>query len=282
MNVGLLLDGLTTGGLFFVVTVGLLIIFGMMRLVNFAHGAFIALGAYTCVVTTQLGLPPWVALFLAPVAAGAVAAITEPLILRRLYGRPLDALLATWGLNMVIVQLITLYFGRGTQPVETISLGSVTVLGTSYSVYRLMFIPIAAVLGIALYFGLNKTRFGLVGRAVIMDENLSQVVGINNTFVRFSAFVLGSALAGLAGSLLAPVASIDPNIGVPWLFAAFMISLLIGVSPGALGVACMVLGMLQVIVATIWDPTIGTLAVPIAVVVILRFLPGGLVRAKTS
>ncbi|MDN4520506.1 branched-chain amino acid ABC transporter permease [Mycolicibacterium austroafricanum] len=278
MNAGLVLDGLTTGGLFFIVTLGLLIVFGMMKLINFAHGAFLALGAYTCVLATSHGLPVWLPILLAPVVTGVVAAVVEPIVLRRLYGRPMDTLLATWGLNMIIIQLITLYFGRGTQPVKTVDLGAVDVFGTTYSLYRLLFIPVAVALGLSVALVLNKTRLGLVGRAVIMDENLAQISGINNTVVRFATFVFGSALAGLAGALLTPIASVDPNIGVPWLFAAFMISLLVGISPAALGVACVLLGMLQVLLASLWDPTIATLAVPVAVVLILRFFPQGFVK----
>lgn len=278
MTTGLLLDGLTTGGLFFIVTAGLLIVFGMMKLINFAHGAFLALGAYTCVLVTSHGLPVWLPMLIAPAVTAAVAVVIEPLVLRRLYGRPMDTLLATWGLNMIIIQLLTLYFGRGTQPVKTLDLGAVDVLGTTYSLYRLLFIPAAVTLGVSMALLLNKTRLGLVGRAVIMDEKLAQVLGINDSLVRFASFVLGSALAGFAGALLTPIASVDPNIGVPWLFAAFMISLLVGVSPLALGVACLLLGMLQVGVASVWDPTIATLSIPIAVVLILRFLPDGFVR----
>lgn len=278
MTPGLLLDGLTTGGLFFIVTAGLLIVFGMMKLINFAHGAFLALGAYTSVLVTSHGLPVWLPILVAPIVAVAVAAVIEPLVLRRLYGRPMDTLLATWGLNMIIIQLITLYFGRGTQPVRTVDLGAVNILGTTYSLYRLLFIPAALVLGLSIALVLNKTRLGLVGRAVIMDEKLAQVLGLNDSLVRFASFLLGSALAGLAGALLTPIASVDPNIGVPWLFAAFMISLLVGVSPLALGVACVLLGMLQVGLASVWDPTIATLAVPVAVVLILRVMPEGFVR----
>ncbi|KUI38560.1 branched-chain amino acid ABC transporter permease [Mycobacterium sp. GA-2829] len=278
MTTGLLLDGLTTGALFFIVTAGLLIVFGMMKLINFAHGAFLALGAYTSVLVTSYGLPVWLPILIAPIVTAAVAAVIEPLVLRRLYGRPMDTLLATWGLNMIITQLITLYFGRGTQPVKTLDLGAIDILGTTYSLYRLLFIPIAVAVGVSIALMLNRTRLGLVGRAVIMDENLAQVLGINDSLVRFASFLLGSALAGLAGALLTPIASVDPNIGVPWLFAAFMISLLVGVSPVALGAACVLLGVLQVSMASVWDPTIATLAVPVTVVLILRVMPEGFVR----
>lgn len=278
MTTGLLLDGLTTGALFFIVTAGLLIVFGMMKLINFAHGAFLALGAYTSVLVTSYGLPVWLPILVAPIVTAAVAAVIEPLVLRRLYGRPMDTLLATWGLNMIITQLITLYFGRGTQPVKTLDLGAIDILGTTYSLYRLLFIPIAVAVGVSIALMLNRTRLGLVGRAVIMDENLAQVLGINDSLVRFASFLLGSALAGLAGALLTPIASVDPNIGVPWLFAAFMISLLVGVSPVALGAACVLLGVLQVSMASVWDPTIATLAVPVTVVLILRVMPEGFVR----
>lgn len=279
MTAGLFLDGLTTGAMFFLVTLGLLIIFGMMRIINFAYGAFVTVGAYVSVITTAYGISPWWSLLMAPLAAALLAMAIEPLIVRKLYKRPIDTILATWGLSLVITQLIVLYFGRGTQVVKTIDMGAVSILGTTYSAYRIALVPIAVVLGVALVFTLNRTRLGLIGRAVIMDENLAQSMGVNISLVRFATFVLGSSLAGFAGALLAPLASVDPNLGLPWLLAAFMISLLVGVSTYALAMASLLLGFAQVLVGDVLNATMATLAVPILVVLILRVRPQGFLNA---
>ncbi|MDQ1618944.1 MAG: urea transport system permease protein [Actinomycetota bacterium] len=276
--VGLLLDCLTTSALLFLVTVGLLIIFGMMRIINFAHGAFITVGAYSSVVAGQYGLSPWLTLILGPLAAGAIGAIAEPLVLRRLYGRQLDTILATWGLALIITQLVTLKFGRGTQPVDSIDLGTVTVLGTPYSSYRLAVIPLVLVLSIAILLILRRTRYGLVGRAVIMDDDLAQTLGVNVKRVRFTSFVLGSAIAGLAGAVLVPMSSVDPNLGLPWLINAFLISLLVGVSTTALAFASLALGSAQVLVGLSFNSVSATLAIPVLAVVLLRLRAHGFVR----
>jgi branched-subunit amino acid ABC-type transport system permease component len=276
--VGLLLDCLTTSALLFLVTVGLLIVFGMMRIINFAHGAFITVGAYSSVVAGQYGLSPWLTLILGPLAAGAIGAIAEPLVLRRLYGRQLDTILATWGLALIITQLVTLKFGRGTQPVDSIDLGTVTVLGTPYSSYRLAVIPLVLVLSIAILLVLRRTRYGLVGRAVIMDDDLAQTLGVNVKRVRFTSFVLGSAIAGLAGAVLVPMSSVDPNLGLPWLINAFLISLLVGVSTTALAFASLALGSAQVLVGFSFNSVSATLAIPVLAVVLLRLRAHGFVR----
>lgn len=280
MTGGLFLDAITTGSLFFIVTLGLLVIFGMMRIINFAYGAFVTIGAYSSVITTSYSLSPLWAFALAPLLAAALAMLIEPTVLRRLYHRPIDTILATWGLSLVITQLISLYFGRGTQLVNTVDFGTVSVLGTIYPVYRLAMIPLAVLLGFALILILNHTRLGLIGRAVIMDENLAQSLGVNIRLVRFSTFTLGSAIGGFAGALLAPIASVDPNLGVPWLLAAFMIALLVGVSTSALAVACLFLGLAQVVVGDVLNATMATLAVPVFVVLILRFRPQGFLRTS--
>lgn len=276
--IGLMLDSVTTAAILVIVSLGLLIAFGMMRIINFAHGGFLAVGAYTTVVATENGWPVWVPFILGPCAAAAVALIVEPIVLRRLYRRPLDMILATWGLSLIIVQLITLVFGRGTHLVKTIELKPLELLGEHYSSYRLLLVALALLVCLAVYLILQKTRVGLVGRAVIMDEDLAQTFGINTQVVRLVTFALGSALAGLAGVLLVPIASVDPNMGLPWLIFAFMIVLLIGMSVSALITSCLVLGAAQMVVGYTVSATLATLVVPALVVLILRFRPSGFAK----
>lgn len=280
--VGNVLDSVISGAVLYFVTLGLLIIFGMMQVINFAHGAFLTVGAYASVIVTQQHMPTWLALILAPIIAGLLGLALEPTVMRRLYGRQLDTILATWGLTLVITQAITLYFGRGTQETQTISVSSIDVLGTKYSIYRLLLVPLAILSMAGLILLLRHTRYGLVGRAVIMNEDLAQTMGVNTKRVRLVSFTLGSAIAGFAGSLLVPLSSVDPNLGTPWLIDAFMISLLVGISAPALAAATLILGTAQIVVGAAINAAAVPLAVPLLVIVILRARPTGLVRLGKS
>lgn len=192
---GLMLDILSTAAMLFIVTAGLMIIFGVMKIVNFAHGAIITLGSYAALVVTRLGLDPWLALPCALVAGVLVGMLVERLIVQPLYKRPLDAILATWGLGIVIGQLITMAFGREVQFADAPIQGAVPFLGTEYSAYRLFLVPGALLLYVALTLLLNGTRFGVRTRAVIMNEDLARGLGINAERIRFTTFALGAGWA---------------------------------------------------------------------------------------
>lgn len=266
-----LLDVVTTAGLLYIVALGLLIVYGVLKIINLAHGAFLAVGAYAGVVTTGLGWNPWTALLLAFVIGVALAALVEWRVLRQLYARPLDTILATWGLNIIVVQLITLYFGREIRFAESAIGRAVSVGGATYSEYRLVLLLLAAVLGVAVWLVLQRTQIGIVARAVIMNEELAQALGINTRLVRFMTFCLGAGLAALAGALITPLVSVHPNLGVPWLINAFMLVLVAGVSLANLAVTALALGGAQVLVSSYGNPVLGSLTIVILAVVILRF-----------
>ena len=160
------LDIITTAAIFFAVGAGLLIVFGVMKIINFAHGGFITIGGYSALAVTKLGLDPWFSLLFAFAIGAVCGMIIERLVVRPLYSRPLDAILATWGLGIIIGQLITLAFGREVQFVQSPVTGAVDLFGTSYSQYRLILVVAAIVLALALAAILNGTRLGLVTRAV--------------------------------------------------------------------------------------------------------------------
>src|ERR1700723_299366 len=136
----LLLDILTTAAILFVGSVGLLAIFGVLKIINFAHGAWLTIGAYCAGVATKLGLNPWAGLPIAFIAGALLGGVAELFIIRPLYRRPLDAILATWGLGIVIGQLITIVFGREIQFVQTPITGATSVRSETYSLYRLFLI----------------------------------------------------------------------------------------------------------------------------------------------
>jgi branched-subunit amino acid ABC-type transport system permease component len=274
----LLLDIVTTAAILFAVASGLLLVFGVMKIINFAHGGLITLGGYAALVTTQLGLNPWLSIVMAALFGAVAGTIIERLVVRPLYDRPLDAILATWGLGIIIGQLIVLTFGREVQFAASPLGGTVEFIGESYSVYRLVMVPIAVVLGLAIAALLNGTRLGLATRAVIMNEDLARGLGIDSTLVRFITFTLGSALAAVAGALIVPLSSVDPNMGVPWLVNAFMLVLVSGTSLVSLAAACLVLGGAQVVVSSWYSPVLGGITIALLAAIILRTRPQGFAR----
>ena len=273
-----ILDIVTTAAILYAVAAGLLIVFGVMKIINFAHGAFLTIGGYSALIVTRLGWNPWWSLAFAVVIGVICGAIVERLVMRPLYARPLDAILATWGLGIVVGQLITLQFGREVQFVQSPVTGAMAILGESYSEYRLILVILAVALAAAMGLVLNGTQLGLQTRAVIMNENLARGLGINSGLVRFATFSIGSGLAALAGALITPLSSVDPNMGVPWLVSAFMLVLVSGMSLVSLGVSCLVLGGAQVLVSTYSDPVAGGLTIVVLAALILRFRPQGFAR----
>ena len=273
-----LLDIITTSAILFAVAAGLLIVFGVMKIINFAHGGFLTVGGYSALAVTKLGLNPWLSLGFAFVIGFVCGMIIERLVVRPLYSRPLDAILATWGLGIIIGQVITLAFGREVQFVQSPVTGAVDLLGASYSQYRLILVAVAIALAVALGAVLNGTRLGLVTRAVIMNENLARGLGINSGLVRFVTFSLGAGLASLAGALITPLSSVDPNMGVPWLVSAFMLVMVSGVSLVSLAIACLVLCGAQVLVSTYGNPVLGGLTIVVLAALVLRLRPQGFAR----
>ncbi|HTT36141.1 MAG TPA: branched-chain amino acid ABC transporter permease [Burkholderiales bacterium] len=271
-------DVITTAAILYAVAAGLLIVFGVMKIINFAHGGFLTVGGYSALLVTELGLNPWWSAGFAFAIGFVCGMIIERLVVRPLYARPLDAILATWGLGIILGQLITLGFGREVQFVRSPLSGAIDLLGASYSQYRLILVLAAVAVALALGLLLNATRLGLQTRAVIMNESLARGLGINSGLVRFLTFSLGSALASLAGALITPLSSVDPNMGVPWLVNAFMLVLVSGVSQLSLGVACLVLGGAQVLVSTYANPVLGGLTIVVLAAVLLRLRPQGFAR----
>lgn len=275
----LILDIVTTAAVLFIVATGLLTIFGVLKIINFAHGAWLTVGAYCAVALTQAGYSPWLALPAAFVVGAALGGLTERFIVRPLYARPLDAILATWGLGIVIGQLITLWFGRDVQFMPSLLSGTADILGTSYSVYRLFALAAAVAIGAGFAFLMEGTRLGLSARAVIMNETLARALGLDTRRIRAVTFMIGCGLASLAGVLLTPLTSVDPTMGVTWLVGSFMLVMVAGESFAALAVACLVFGGAQVLVSTYVSPILGGITVAVLAAIVLRISPEGLSRA---
>ncbi|MEA3119342.1 MAG: urea transport system permease protein [Paraburkholderia sp.] len=272
------LDVVTTAAILFIVSAGLLMIFGVMKIINFSHGAFLTVGGYSSVIVAQFGLNWWWSLPFSLVVGFLLGIFVERFVVRPLYARPLDAILATWGLGIIVGQIITLVFGRGVQMVSSPVSGALAVFGSEYSTYRLILVGVALVVALALGGLINGTRLGLQTRAVIMNEALARGLGISSSRVRFLTFCTGAALASAAGTLITPLASVDPNMGVPWIVGAFMLVMVSGSSLVSLAVACLVLGGAQVAVSTFVNPVLGGLTIAVLAALLLRLRPEGFAR----
>jgi branched-subunit amino acid ABC-type transport system permease component len=208
------LNGLSFGALLFILASGLSLVFGMMDVVNLAHGAFYMLGAYVALSIVQSTGSFWLALLAAPVALAVLGLVLEPLLLRRLRGRHLDQVLLTIGVSLVIVDLIGQLWGR---EVRSLSAppgldGSVTLIGGVYPVYRLFVIAFGVALAAAMTVIYRRTKIGMLIRAGVEDAEMLGALGVNTNRLFASTFATGAALAGLAGVIAAPVFGIQPGM----------------------------------------------------------------------
>jgi branched-subunit amino acid ABC-type transport system permease component len=270
----MLLDILTTSGVLLLVVLGLGLILGLLDVINLAHTGLMAIGVYAAISSVRAGLPFPVAVLAGGLAAGMVGAIIERFVVRRLYGRPLDTILATWGISLIIAQAIAGIYGRGPQ-VLTGPLVSAVWFG--YPAYRLMLLTIAVLLTAGLWLLARVTPSGLVARIVMANEPLARGLGINVVLVRQVTFVSGAGLAGLAGALVGPVQGVSPNFGLGVMVPAFLAVLLSGRSLPGLVIACLALGSVQTVFSFYLNPVYATVAIVAAAVALLRAWPDGLV-----
>ncbi|CFP47803.1 ABC transporter permease [Bordetella pertussis] len=203
-----LFTGLALGAIYVLLAVGLSLIFGMLTVVNFAHGAFFMLGAYAGVVVLGLTQNFWAAMLLAPLAVAAVGMVCERWLIRPLYGRGIDyPLLLTFGLAYMLVEAVRMLFGRAGLPFDTPeALAGFTNLGfADFPTYRLFIIAVTIVLLLALWLLIEKTAFELIVRAGARDPVIVRVLGIDVSRVWLLVFGLGTGIAALAGVLAAPL-----------------------------------------------------------------------------
>src|SRR2546427_9627753 len=198
------------------ISVGLAVIFGLMRVINLAHGEFLMLGAYAVLVATRNGISVWIAIPLAGVSVGIFGLVVERLLIRPLYGRILDTLLATWGLSLVLVQAVSIVFGPATNGIGT-PLGSVHFGGYSFSQYSLVLIAMALMIMAAVYALFTRTRYGVMARAAIQNPPMARALGIDTARMNMLTFGIGSGLAGLAGRPVPPSAGGVPGLGPAYL-----------------------------------------------------------------
>lgn len=260
------------------ISLGLAIIFGMMRVINLAHGEFLMLGGYTVVVATNAGVNIWVAmLILAPLVVGIIGVIVERLLIRWLYGRMVDTLLATWGLSLLLVGLVTSIFGASTATTVSPPLGVIRFGNYSASAYELFLILITIALFFLVWLTLRFTKLGLLARGTMQNAEMASSLGVSTSRIYMITFGLGAAVSGLAGGLLAPMTGVLPTIGATYIAKAFITvisggsAILAGTTAGSI-----LLGGLNGIFSFIAGSTFGEIALLIAAILLLRLMPRGI------
>jgi urea transport system permease protein len=260
-----------------IITSGLAIIFGMMRVINLAHGEFLMLGAYATIAATGAGINLWVAmLVVAPLVVGVIGIVMERVFIRHLYGRMIDTMLATWGLSLLLVGLVTTIFGNTTAGIPT-PLGSFTIGSYSVSAYTIVIVVMGAILIAAIRWVLKNTQLGLIARGTMQNPKMADALGISPSLVYSITFAVGAALSGLAGALLAPLTGVVPTMGAAFIAKAFIT--VIGGGPAILtGVvsASGLFGTINQLATFSWTPVFGEVALLISAVILLRLLPQGI------
>ena len=284
--------GISIGAVLLLIALGLSLTFGQMNVINMAHGEFIMAGAYTTYVLqksiTSAGLSLLVALPVAFLVSGALGALLEWLLIRRLYLRPLDTLLVTWGVSLMLQQLARDIFGAPnvqTRAPEVLT-GHITVLGgddpLTFANSRLFILGLAIAAVLALSLTLRLTPLGRRIRAVVQNRDLAEVSGISTSRVDRTAFFIGSGLAGVAGVALTLVGPIGPTMGTNVIIDAFLVIVVggIGQLKGSVIVA-FVLGVLQSVLEYSTTVSVAKVLVLVAIVAFLQWRPQGLYTMRT-
>lgn len=261
-----------------IMSVGLAVVFGMMKIVNMAHGEFMMLGGYSAILATnQWGVPIWISmLVIAPLTVGVFGAVIERVIIRHLYGRMIDTMLATWGLSLALIGAATMLFGNTTLGISS-PLPSVSISSYSTSGYSLFMIVFAIALLGALWLLLRFTTLGLCARATMQNARMAATLGSNPGKIYSLTFGLGAALSGLGGALLAPITGVIPTIGVSFIAKAF-ITVIGGGSAIIAGTlsASTLFGTISQLVTYFSTPVFGAVALLLSAIVLLRLLPQGI------
>lgn len=274
------ITGLSIASILLIVALGLSIIYGSMGVINMAHGEFIMLGAYGAwFLNATAGISLFPSLIVIFIAMAILGALIERGVIRHLYKRPIDTILATWGIGVMLQQAIRLLAGGELRYVEMPPslAGTVNIFGVDVSAYRLFIIIAGGLLFGGTWYLLNKTDAGMKLRAVVQDRNIATAFGINADRIYTGTFAYGAGLAGLAGALVSPLKSVSPEMGTGYVVDAFFVVVLGGVQSLFGTVASsFLLGQLSGVLAFWQNDTIAKALVLLAIVVLIRFRPQGL------
>ena len=263
-----------------IAALGLAIIFGVAGVINMAHGELIMIGAYTAAVVGKLGGNTFAAIPVAFVVVGLLGLVIERGVIQWIYDRPLETLLATWGVGIILQTVIKLVFGP-----ELYYVGAPKILEGGFRMigrlpfpwYRLFLIIIAILLLVLVFYVIFKTNFGLKVRAVRRNRAISGCLGIDTARIDMTIFAFGSGLAGIAGAVLAPIKSVSTTMGFPYAVDSYMVLVLGGVGSlwGVLTGSALI-GEAETVLSFIFNNVIGRLLVFLFIVIVIRIVPRGI------
>ena len=274
-----LFTGLALGSIYVLVALGLSLIFGLLTIVNFAHGQFFMLGAYVGAFTLGFTGNFWLSLIVVPIVVGGIGMLCERFLVRPLYGRGIDyPLLLTYGLGLILLELVRIFAGTQGVPFSTprFLAGAVDLHFFFFPKYRLFLIVATAVILLALWLLLEKTSYGLIIRAGARDQEIVQVLGVDIGRVWLIVFGIGVAIACVAGVLAAPIRGVFPEMGVPVLVEAFVVTVVGGM--GSL-LGAVIAGLLVGVTfsfTSFFYPEMATLSMFVLMALVLVFRPRGL------
>ncbi|WP_339807349.1 branched-chain amino acid ABC transporter permease [uncultured Marinobacter sp.] len=275
-----LLNSLDIGLLLFIIAVGLNIVFGVLNIINFAHGALYMLGAYLAFTLINIvGMPFWAALLLAPLGVAILAVLIDRFLLRYIYSRDIgDSLLLTFALLLIINESVRMIWGSGIQVVQPPQLlaGSIDIIGSSIPTYSLFVIVMGLVLLAGLWFLFNRTRIGRVMRAAALDRDMAEVLCINTRLVVTGVFAFGAWLAAVGGVIAAPMRALDPGMGDKIIIESFIVVVIggLGSFPGAL-LGAIILGLIHGFGGR-YFPEVNMLLPFLGMALVLLFKPNGI------
>jgi branched-chain amino acid transport system permease protein len=254
---------------------GLAIIFGMMGIINMAHGEFITCGIYVTVIGVQQGLPLPVAQACGALSAGLIGVLLERTIIHRLYDRPLDSILATWGISLIVTQGMLVTLGSSWPGIGTPA-GSFVVGPYTFSTYRVALFVAAVLVMIAVYLLFMRTSFGTLARATMQNAQMARALGVRTPRIYAMSFGIGAALAGLCGALYAPTMTLIPTMGVTFIVEAF-VTVVVGGANVLLGTvpAAAALSVIRSALNAWQGQIVGQIGMLIAVILVIRVLPEG-------
>ena len=277
--------GLSMASILLMIALGLAIIYVAMGVINLAHGEFVMLGAYAAwALQTYAGFSIIVALPFVFVAVGAVGWIIERVIVQRLYHRPLDTILATWGIGIILQQVVRLSVGAESRFVKGPELlsGNIEIGGLVMSNYRIFVILFSLAVLAASWALMTRTEFGMKLRAVIQNRQISECYGIEAKHIYSVTFAYGAGLAGVAGALITPLFSTIPTMGTGLVVDAFLV-VIVGGLGSLLGAAsaAVLIGEATALFSMLFNDTLGRIAVLAGIIVLIRFRPRGLFPSNT-
>lgn len=277
MSLMLLLNITWQIGTLALVALGLAIVFGKLKIMNMAHGEFVMIGAYAPIMTSTLGLPSWLQIPVCLISVGGIALMLERTIIRHLYGRMFDSLLATWGIAIGLREGVELLFGRGYQSVSPPVSGTFDILGTPYPAYRVVVIIGTILCFAGLYFWNSRSKVATRIRAMVGNPELAQAIGIDTARLSAGTFVFGCCTAGLAGLILAPTIRIEPMMGLDYLIRGFFAVVIGGLgSLEGLVLGTGIIAGTQSLLGALLNQTYGYLAVLILSILFLWLKPNGI------